>query len=130
MKLKTIYQTTFALLFSIAVGLSSAIAEGPKVLSAAEIRKAFVGNTMNHEKIWAFFDPDGTLRAKSKGRGAEETGKYTISDDGIWCRQWKKWRGGNKVCGKIVKAGDEYGRLEDGEVGATWKITKGNPEGL
>jgi hypothetical protein len=131
MKLKTIYQTAIAVVFSVAVGLSAVSAEEPKTLSADEIKKAFVGNTMDHEKVYVFWAPDGTLKGKLKGRDVEDTGKYTIKDDGTYCRAWSEWRGGTEQCAKIKKAGDFYARVAlDGTVASTFNILKGNPEGL
>ncbi len=130
MTLKTIYQTVLAIVFSTVVGVSAVSAEEPKTLSADEIRKAFVGNTMDHKKVYVFWAPDGTLKGKSK-RGPTDTGKYTIKDDGTYCRTWSEWRGNSEICGAIKKAGDDYARVAgDGTVVSTFKILKGNPEGL
>ncbi len=130
MKFKTIYQTVLAIVFLVVVGLSAVSAEEPKTLSADEIRKAFVGNTMDHKKVYVFWAPDGTLKGKSK-RGPTDTGKYTIKDDGTYCRAWGRWRGGSEQCAKIKKAGDFYARVAlNGTVASTFKILKGNPEGL
>ena len=130
MTIKTIYQTVLAIVFSTIVGVSAVSAEEPKTLSADEIRKAFVGNTMDHKKVYVFWAPDGTLKGKSK-RGPTDTGKYTIKDDDTYCRAWSTWRGGSEQCAKIKKAGDVYARVAlDGTVASTFKILKGNPEGL
>ncbi len=130
MTLKTIYQTVLAIVFSTVVGVSAVSAEEPKTLSADEIRKAFVGNTMDTEKSYVFWAPDGTWKGKSK-RGHTDTGKYTIKDDGTYCRKWSEWRGGTEQCANIKKAGDIYARVAlDGTVASTFKILKGNPEGL
>ncbi len=131
MKFKTIYQSAIAVVFSVAVGLSAISAEEPKTLSADEIKKAFVGNTMDHEKVYVFWAPDGTLRGRLKRRDMEDTGKYTIRDNGTYCRKWSEWRGGTEQCANIKKAGDIYARVAlDGTVASTFKILKGNPEGL
>ena len=129
MKYQKIYQAIFAVTFSIFLGLTAASAGEPKTLSAAEIKKAFLGNTMDHEKVWVFWAPEGKLRAKSK-RGPEETGMYSISDAGIYCRKWDNWGGGLEQCGNVGKADDMYARIVDGTVQSTFKILKGNPEGL
>ena len=130
MKFKTIHQTVLAVVFSTVVGVSAVSAEEPKTLSADEIKKAFVGNTMDHERIYVFWAPGGTLKGKLKS-GPTSTGKYTIKDDGTYCRTWSTWRGGTEVCGPIKKAGDFYARLAmDGTVVSTFKILKGNPKGL
>ena len=131
MKLKTIYQISIAAVFSVAFGLSTVSAQEPKTLSADEIKKAFVGNTMDHERVYVFWTTDGTLKGQMKGRDVEDTGKYTIKDNGTYCRTWSEWRGGTEQCARIKKAGDVYARVVlDGTVASTFKILKGNPEGL
>ncbi len=129
MKFKTFFQTVSAVAFTLMLGVSTATSEEVKILSAAEIKEAFVGNTMDHEKVYVFWAPDGMIKGKSK-RGPTDTGKYAIKDDGTYCRAWNEWRGGNEQCGQIGKVGDLYARIVDGEVQSQFKILKGNPEGL
>ncbi len=130
MKFKTTYLTAVAVIFSLALGVYTVAADEVKILSADEITKAFIGNTMDHAKVWLLWEPDGKLRGKSKRGGQEDTGKYTISDDGTYCRAWTNWRGGEEQCGQIATVGDEYARIVDGEVQSKFKILKGNPKGL
>ena len=129
MKFQKIYEAVFAVTFSLFIGVTAVSAEEPKTLSAADIKKAFIGNTMDHEKVWVFWGPEGQLRAKSK-RGPTETGTYSISDKGIYCRKWDNWRGGLEQCGNVGKAGDMYARIVNGIVESTFTILKGNSEGL
>ena len=129
MKIKTTYQATWAVVFLLGLGISAVAADEVKTLSAEEIKKAFVGNTMDHEKVYVFWAPDGTIRGESK-RGPTDTGKYQIEEDGTYCRAWNNWRGGREQCGKIAKAGNLYARIVDGEVQSQFTILKGNPQGL
>ena len=131
MTLKTIYQIAFVLVLSAAIGISAATAEEPKILSAIEIKKAFIGNTMDHERIYVYWAPDGTLKGKLKEKDFEDTGSYAIKDDGTYCRTWSKMRGGTEQCTRIKKIGENYARVAfNGVVASVFKILKGNPEGL
>ncbi len=54
-----------------------------------------------------------------------------LSAFGTYCRTWSEWRGNSEICGAIKKAGDDYARVAgNGTVVSTFKILKGNPEGL
>ena len=69
--------------------------------------------------------------AESKKGKHSDTGRYSIKDDGQYCRQWKKWKGGTKSCVMIKREGDKFSTvLSDGTVRSTFKMLKGNPEGL
>jgi len=130
MKFMTVIRAAAAAVCMLALGVSAVAAEEVKILSAAEIKAAFVGNTMDHEKVNVFWRADGTLTGKSKSSGSKDGGKYSISDDGTYCRAWNKWRGGAEQCGKVGKVGDMYARIVDGEVQSQFKILKGNPKDL
>lgn len=130
MTFKAPNQAVFMFIFSLALGVTAVAAGEVKTLTASEIKKTFAGNTMDHTKVYVFWAPDGTIRGKAKQSDATDTGKYTISDDGIYCRAWDNWRGGSEQCGHIAKSGDEYARIVDGDVQSTFKILKGNPKGL
>jgi len=130
MNFKTINKMVLAVIFSTVVGVSAVAAAEVKTLSADEIKKAFIGNTMDHEKVWLFWAPGGEIRAKSK-RGPTQKGTYRITDDGQYCRKYEEWRGGSEECVKIKTAGDDFATVRlDGTVRGTFKILKGNPEGL
>ncbi len=131
MKPRTNYQTVLVLVFLTVVGVSAVAAAEVKTLSADEVRKAFIGNTLDTGKVYVFLAPDGTLRGQLKGRDVEDTGKYTIKDDGQYCRKWNKWRGGSEECVTVKRAGDDFATVHlDGSVRSTFKILKDNPEGL
>ncbi|MEE8352044.1 MAG: hypothetical protein V3R37_07650 [Rhodospirillales bacterium] len=131
MKYKTFYQAVLAIVFSTFVGVSAVSAEELKTLSADEIKKAFVGNTMDHEKVFVFWAPNGTIKGETKSGGHTDSGTYKIKSDNIYCRAWGTWRGGTEQCSVIKKAGDNYARVGlDGIVVSMFKILKGNPKGL
>lgn len=101
-----------------------------KYLSADEVKKAFIGNTLDSDRSNLFWGPDGVLKGQSK-RGSTDTGKYWIKDDGEYCRQWQRWSGGTESCVRIKREGDDFSTvLANGIVRTTFKILKGNPEGL
>ncbi len=130
MKLKTIYQTVLVLVFSTVVGVSAVAAQEVKTLTADEVRKAFIGNTLDTGKTFVFWGADGVIKGKSR-RGPTDTGKYSIKDDGQYCRKWENWRGGSEECVMIKRAVDDFATVRlDGTVRGTFKILKGNPEGL
>ena len=98
--------------------------------SVRRLQPAFIGNTMDHEKAYVFWGADGVLKGKSK-RGPTDTGKYSIKDDGQYCRKWDNWRGGSEECVKIKRAGDDFATVRlDGTVRGTFKIMKGNTKGM
>jgi len=130
MKPRTNYQTVLVLVFLTVVGVSAVAAAEVKTLSADEVRKAFIGNTLDTGKTFVFWEANGVLKGKSRG-GPTDTGKYSIKDDGQYCRKWENWRGGSEECVMIKRAGDDFATVRlDGTVRATFKILKGNPEGL
>ena len=129
MKLKIIHQTVSALVFLIVVGISAVAVAESKNLSADEVKKAFIGNTLDTGGVVVFFDANGVIKGK-KGKHSD-TGRYSIKDDGQYCRQWKKWKGGTESCVMIKREGDKFSTvLSDGTVRSTSKMLKGNPEGL
>ncbi len=130
MTLKTIYQTVLAIVFSTVVSVSAVTAAEVKTLSADEVRKAFIGNTLDTGKTFVFWGADGVIKGKSR-RGPTDTGEYSIKDNGQYCRKWENWRGGSEECVMIKRAGDDFATVRlDGSVRGTFKILKGNPEGL
>ena len=130
MKSKIVVQALWATILMLALGASTVAAEEAKTLSAAEIKQAFIGNTMDHDRVYVFWQANGTITGKVKGRDITDTGKFKISVDGTYCRAWDNWRGGKEQCGKIGNSGDQYARIVDGEVQSQFKILRGNPEGL
>ena len=128
------YFKTFSTIASILLLAATPLAtaqEQPRELSGAEVRKTFIGNTMDSDNAYLYFAPDGVLLGQAKASGATDEGKYRINDDGVWCREWSRWRGGSEECQRVKKLGDTYGSVRlNGTVKLLFKIRRGNAEGL
>ncbi len=104
--------------------------DGRVALRKEEVRQAFVGNTMDHEKAYVYWTQDGRIMGKSK-RGPTDEGTYRITDDGLYCRKWNNWRGGAESCAKVKRMGDTFATVATNEsVRSTYTIIPGNTEGM
>ena len=68
MTFKNAYLAITAFAFFFVIGISAVSAEEAKKLSTGEIKKAFVGNTMDYKKAYVFWSPDGVIKGKLKSR--------------------------------------------------------------
>lgn len=124
---RSIYAIT---LFLFAGLLLTATQVRAETLSADEVKKAFVGNTMKHKRGFVFWGANNQLKGESN-KGSTDTGKYWIKEDGQYCRKWEKWAKGREECVRIKRKGDEFSTVRlNGEVRSTFTILKGNTKGL
>jgi hypothetical protein len=78
-------------------------------LMAPQIRNEIVGNTgtgtrtSTNTTYSMYVAPDGTAIAKLPTR--TETGRWRITDDGLFCMQWPIDFNGQEVCQTVHKAG-------------------------
>ena len=126
-----------------APGDSAAAPEDPAVslqdaLSGDEVRKLFEGNTELGEgmkgeeatgRSWtAYFAADGTARRRKVEGGGKLVGTWFVDSEGRSCFQWEG--GEEPKCDLIVREGDHYLRVREGQVRARIKIQQGNPNNL
>jgi hypothetical protein len=106
-------------------------------LSADAVRELFAGNTAVTEALKAgestgrefkaYHDPSGQLRIMDK-EGRRATGTWFVDPLGRYCSRLDG-RGKTK-CDVVVREGDAYIRLRDGERRARTTLQKGNPLNL
>ena len=107
-------------------------------LSGDEVRKLFEGNTevgegMKGEEptgrsLTAYFAADGTARRRKVEGGGKLMGTWFVDSEGRSCFQWEG--GEEPKCDLIVREGDRYLRIREGQVRARIKIQQGNPDNL
>lgn len=132
-------------------GKEDAEAAGAKVMSAADAKATFTGNSVvgeipdipEHARealetakyvYTAFLAPDGRTAAigKSKFGNATDRGQWRISDAGELCLDFSKWSIDGEDCHAIYKLeGDTYKVFaKEGGTRATFKVLDGNPAKL
>ena len=113
---------------------TSALADEP--MGAGEIRDMITGNTLigKTEKGYAFHvyhNPNGKMSGQAR-LTYYDVGTWEVTDDGKYCRQWKKWRRGWRDCFLLSSLGEDQFRLKAINIhyDSTFRIVKGDPEGL
>ena len=111
-----------------------------KPMTGAEIREAFVGNSLNGtakdgSTFYTYYPDQETLRGIwTKGAALDrDSGSWSVTEDGVYCSTWKVLRDGAEKCWRIYLGAD-------GEL--TWflpdgtnddddsRLVPGNPGGL
>jgi len=111
---------------------------GGKVLTTAEVKKIYTGNTMSgtipdlNTKFHVYYHYDGTMvgRAFSGVGQQSDQGFYTVKADGRICSRWSKWQGSG--CALIYRHQGEYKIFNPttGALFARQQMRKGNSENL
>ncbi len=106
----------------------SANAADGNIVSLKKNKHLYAGNTAvgsspSGRKFRVFFEKGGkVIYADSKG--LSQTGKWVITDDGMMCYDWQRWR---DRCYSHKIDGDEYQSLRDGKTkGSRFKLAPGN----
>ncbi len=94
---------------------------GAKRLNAAQVESHIVGNTEKWTKGGGYYNPNGTLEVVWEG--ADESGPYTIADDGNVCYQIADW---GKDCHFYMKDGETVTMIYKGKDGGARDILQGN----
>ena len=107
-------------------------------LSGDEVRKLFEGNTEQGEgmkgeeatgRSWAaYFAADGTARRSRVDGGGKLVGTWFVDSEGRNCFQWEGKE--EPKCDVIVREGDHFLRVREGQVRARIRIQQGNPSNL
>ena len=71
--------------------------------------KTEVGTSREGNKYSVYWSPDGTARGTAKGDfGTDtDTGTWTVTADGWFCREFSDWRNGNQGCWKVYDMGKQ-----------------------
>ena len=122
---------TIAAIFSLGtlltLGPARAADDGPVVSTKAN-RNVYAGNTAlgtspSGRKFRIFYGKDGQV-AYTDDKGLSQTGTWTITDDGLMCYDWKRWR---DRCYSHRKDGEWYQSYRDGRTkGSRFRIVPGN----
>lgn len=109
----------------------------PHRLSSAEIRDYFADHTnymagqFGPKTTAVYYSANGQIKARSPN--GQDAGIYRITDDGLFCTKYNKFRNGQETCQTVWQTGpDSYEvHLPNGQIppGATAHVS-GNPEGL
>jgi hypothetical protein len=130
--------TIFCFCFTLAMLIPAAGLAAQEKMTATEIRELLPSNTLSgrNEKqieVHVYHDPTGTMEGVKKRKGIHfDSGNWTITDEGQYCRQWNRWREKALGCFHIYRLGDNKFRLKsvtdlyDSRV----KVREGDPEGL
>ena len=125
----------------------AAAAEPPSdttALETDEIRALFAGNTLYAETLLERFadEPvrdfvihlraDGDLTIRNLD-GNTDTGRWQVTDEGLFCNQYRHTRRGIRKCYEVREAADGSYRMwdiEDEKYSMAFTIEAGNPEAL
>ena len=112
-----------ALLFS----FGTANAANDDIVSTKKNIKLYSGNTAvatspNGRKFRVYFGKDGKVDCKDS-KGLSQTGKWVLTDEGMLCYDWRKWK---DRCYSHKKIGDGYQSYRDGKTkGSKFKLAPG-----
>ena len=121
---------------SVLVATTGAAAE--EQLTADEIRALLPSNTLsgrNEKKreVNVYHAADGTMEGMRKGKGIHyDSGTWTITDEGQYCRQWERWRAKTRDCFLVYRIDSDSYRLKsvsDVYTGRA-RVLQGDPKGL
>lgn len=108
----------------------------PGQLSGAELRRNIVGNTSSGKserghQFHVYHSANGRMVGNAKLR-LYDVGTYTISEDGLYCREWTRWRSGGRDCFKAYRTGDNRIRMKatNYHYESIFVVRPGDPEGL
>ncbi|MEX0759221.1 MAG: hypothetical protein WD100_06550 [Tistlia sp.] len=95
------------------------------------------GTADNGSDYVIYWDPSGEMRGLATWSGGSETdrGRWSVSEDGLFCRQWQEWRDGGEGCWRLYDAGEEVvfarvsGTARDGTLKKE-EIVQGNVDNI
>jgi hypothetical protein len=130
--------TVFYFCFTLAMLMLATESTAEERMTAAEIREMIPSNTLSgkNEKqlmVHVYHDPNGKMEGMTRRQGMYyDSGKWTITDEDEYCRQWDRWRGKSLVCFHIYRLGNKKYRFKSitGYYDLRFKLREGNPEKL
>ncbi len=117
----------FGRLLAVFVFLSFGTAQAAKddIVSLKKNTHLYAGNTAvgtspSGRKFRVFYGKDGTV-VYSDSKGLAQSGKWLITDDGMMCYDWQRWK---DRCYSHRKDGDTYQSFRDGKTKGSKFILK------
>ena len=109
-----------------------------EIMTATEIKELLPSNTLSgrnekQKEIHVYHDPSGAMEGMRRGKGMHyDSGTWTITDEGQYCRQWNRWREKALGCFHVYRLGDNRFRLESvtDQYESRVKVEEGDPKGL
>ena len=109
-----------------------------EIMTAIEIKELLPSNTLSgknekQSEIHVYHDPTGAMEGKRRKKGIHfDSGTWTITDEGQYCRQWERWREKALGCFYVYRLGDNRFRLESVTdlYESRVKVEEGDPQGL
>jgi hypothetical protein len=128
----------FYFCFTLVMLIPAAGSAAQEKMTAAEIRELLPSNTLSGKSerqfmIHVYHDPTGTMEGKIKRKGIHfDFGKWTITEEDQYCRQWSRWRERALGCFHIYRLDNNKYRLKSvtGQYDSRFKVREGDPEGL
>ena len=106
----------------------NASAAGDEIESIKKNRHLYAGNTAvgvspSGRRFRVYFGKDGKV-VYNDSKGLSQTSTWVITDDGMMCYDWRKWRG---RCYSHKESAGTYQSFRDGKVkGSRFVLQKGN----
>jgi hypothetical protein len=115
---------------------AAASVQYPHQLTAAEIRATMANSTEYAAGNWGlktyatYYSANGHIHFK--GPDDEDTGTFRITDDGLMCTKYDKYRKGQETCQTVwlTAPNTPETHLPDGKIVKPTAWSAGNPEGL
>ena len=120
----------------VALILTLAISLSREPMRASEMRSLLSGNTVSGRTargsdFHVYHRPDGVMSGQTHTVDYD-VGKWEITEDGKFCRQWRTWRHGARDCFDMYQTGEGQFRMISAHprYEATFTVRKGDPEEL
>ena len=121
-------------ILTVTMPISEALARD--AMTAEDMRTVVTGNTLSGKsekgyEVHVYHDTDGTMEGNSRKK-YYDSGTWKISDEGLYCRKWKKWRKAKLDCFQMYQIGSNIYRLKaiDQDYESLLKMREGDPEKL
>ena len=122
------------LLFTAATSAQAEERMGAVVMRDLTAGNTWSGKTENGAVFNIYFSPDGRMSAQSNWDSEThyDLGTWEVTDDGKFCRQFDRWRGGAYDCFRMYRLGPNRFRLKaiDEPYDSIYRFRTGDPEGL
>ena len=109
-----------------------------EIMTVTEIKELLPSNTLSgrnekQSEIHVYHDPTGAMEGMRRKKGMHfDSGTWTVTDEGQYCRQWNRWREKALGCFHVYRLGDNRFRLKSVTdlYESRVKVEEGDPKGL
>lgn len=105
-------------------------------LSASEVTSSFSGNTISGKTekgadFHVYHNPNGQMSGQAR-LAFYDVGRWSVTDEGEYCRQWTHWREGARDCFEVFRVGENQYRIKgvNYPYDSRFTIYDGDPENL